>query len=114
VTAFIAQGVLPTGVASRSSNTSQAFPRLAKIFRFVGKYQRSARASAYMRSAPLGRSTIFSEIKNDPQMQYAFKTPTLRSAPLHPPYMHNASAANLSLAGHRPVWCRSHIPRLPI
>jgi cytochrome c peroxidase len=35
------------------------------------------------------------EIKIDPQMQYAFKTPTLRSVALRPPYMHNASSANL-------------------
>ena len=35
------------------------------------------------------------EISSDPQMQYAFKTPTLRSVALHAPYMHNASSANL-------------------
>jgi cytochrome c peroxidase len=28
-------------------------------------------------------------------MQYAFKTPTLRSVALRPPYMHNASVATL-------------------
>jgi cytochrome c peroxidase len=28
-------------------------------------------------------------------MQFAFKTPTLRSVALRPPYMHNASAATL-------------------
>jgi cytochrome c peroxidase len=28
-------------------------------------------------------------------MQYAFKTPTLRSVALRPPYMHDASSANL-------------------
>lgn len=39
-----------------------------------------------------GRGNV---VKDDPQMQYAFKTPTLRSVALHPPYMHNASAANL-------------------
>jgi cytochrome c peroxidase len=35
------------------------------------------------------------EVKDDPQLQYAFKTPTLRSVALRPPYMHNASAADL-------------------
>jgi cytochrome c peroxidase len=35
------------------------------------------------------------EMKDDPHMQFAFKTPTLRSAALRPPYMHNASSANL-------------------
>jgi cytochrome c peroxidase len=35
------------------------------------------------------------EIKNDPEMQYAFKTPTLRSVALRLPYMHNASSADL-------------------
>jgi cytochrome c peroxidase len=34
-------------------------------------------------------------VKNDPMMQYAFKTPTLRSVALRPPYMHNASQATL-------------------
>ena len=34
-------------------------------------------------------------MKDDGAMQYAFKTPTLRSVALRPPYMHNASAANL-------------------
>lgn len=33
--------------------------------------------------------------KNDELMQFAFKTPTLRSVALRPPYMHNASAATL-------------------
>jgi cytochrome c peroxidase len=35
------------------------------------------------------------ELKDDPLMQYAFKTPTLRSVALRPPYMHNASSATL-------------------
>jgi cytochrome c peroxidase len=35
------------------------------------------------------------DLKTDPQMQHAFKTPTLRSVALRPPYMHNASSANL-------------------
>jgi cytochrome c peroxidase len=35
------------------------------------------------------------ELKDDPLMQFAFKTPTLRSVALHPAYMHNASAATL-------------------
>lgn len=35
------------------------------------------------------------EVKDDPLMQFAFKTPTLRSVALHPPYMHNASQATL-------------------
>jgi cytochrome c peroxidase len=35
------------------------------------------------------------EIKNDELMQYAFKTPTLRSVALRPPYMHNGSAMTL-------------------
>jgi cytochrome c peroxidase len=35
------------------------------------------------------------EVKDDPQMQYAFKTPTLRSVALRAPYMHNASLADL-------------------
>jgi cytochrome c peroxidase len=33
--------------------------------------------------------------KDDPLMQFAFKTPTLRSVALRPPYMHNASDATL-------------------
>jgi cytochrome c peroxidase len=33
--------------------------------------------------------------KNDELMQFAFKTPTLRSVSLRPPYMHNASQATL-------------------
>jgi cytochrome c peroxidase len=39
-----------------------------------------------------GRGT---EIKDDPDMQFAFKTPTLRSVALRAPYMHNASQATL-------------------
>jgi cytochrome c peroxidase len=35
------------------------------------------------------------ELKTEPLMQYAFKTPTLRSVASRPPYMHNASAADL-------------------
>jgi cytochrome c peroxidase len=35
------------------------------------------------------------ELKTEPLMQHAFKTPTLRSVALRPPYMHNASAADL-------------------
>ncbi len=35
------------------------------------------------------------EVKTDPAMQYAFKTPTLRSVALRAPYMHNASSLNL-------------------
>lgn len=35
------------------------------------------------------------ELKNDPDMQFAFKTPTLRSVALRAPYMHNASLATL-------------------
>jgi cytochrome c peroxidase len=34
-------------------------------------------------------------VKDDPLMQYAFKTPTLRSVALHAPYMHDGSAADL-------------------
>jgi cytochrome c peroxidase len=34
------------------------------------------------------------EVK-DEDMQFAFKTPTLRSVATHPPYMHNASSADL-------------------
>jgi len=34
-------------------------------------------------------------LKDDPQAQFAFKTPTLRSVALRPPYMHNASEATL-------------------
>ena len=33
--------------------------------------------------------------KDDPLMQFAFKTPTLRSVALRPPYMHNGSDATL-------------------
>lgn len=43
-------------------------------------------------TADLGRGR---EMKNDAGMQYAFKTPTLRSVALRPPYMHNASSATL-------------------
>jgi cytochrome c peroxidase len=35
------------------------------------------------------------ELKSDKAMQYAFKTPTLRSVALRPPYMHNGSASTL-------------------
>ena len=35
------------------------------------------------------------ELKNDEDMQFAFKTPTLRAVALRPPYMHNASSADL-------------------
>jgi cytochrome c peroxidase len=35
------------------------------------------------------------EAKDEPLMQYAFKTPTLRSVALHAPYMHDGSAADL-------------------
>jgi len=34
-------------------------------------------------------------VKDDELMQFAFKTPTLRSVALRPPYMHNASRATL-------------------
>ena len=44
-------------------------------------------------TSDLGRGR---EIKTDPQMQYAFKTPTLRSVALRPPYMQNASSVNLN------------------
>ena len=40
---------------------------------------------------PCGRGR---EVK-DELMQFAFKTPTLRSVALRPPYMHNASQATL-------------------
>ena len=40
----------------------------------------------------LGRGRV---VKDDEQMQYAFKTPTLRSVALRPPYMHNASEKTL-------------------
>jgi cytochrome c peroxidase len=43
-------------------------------------------------SSDLGRGR---ELKDDPQMKHAFKTPTLRSVALRAPYMHNAIAANL-------------------
>ena len=35
------------------------------------------------------------ELKDLPAMQFAFKTPTLRSVALRPPYMHNGSITNL-------------------
>jgi cytochrome c peroxidase len=35
------------------------------------------------------------ELKDDELMQFAFKTPTLRSVALRPPYMHNTSSATL-------------------
>ena len=35
------------------------------------------------------------ELKDDELMQFAFKTPTLQSVALRPPYMHNASSATL-------------------
>ena len=35
-------------------------------------------------------------LKDDEAMQYAFKTPTLRSVALRPPYMHDGSSATLS------------------
>jgi cytochrome c peroxidase len=34
-------------------------------------------------------------VKDDPMLQFAFKTPTLRSVALRPPYMHNGSAVSL-------------------
>jgi cytochrome c peroxidase len=39
-----------------------------------------------------GRGAV---VKDDPSMQFAFKTPTLRDVALRPPYMHNASQATL-------------------
>ena len=39
-----------------------------------------------------GRGTT---LKDDPLMQFAFKTPTLRSVALRPPYMNNGSSATL-------------------
>jgi cytochrome c peroxidase len=35
------------------------------------------------------------ELKDDADMQFAFKTPTLRSVALRPPYMHNGSSIDL-------------------
>ena len=35
------------------------------------------------------------ELNDDELMQFAFKTPTLRSVALRPPYMHNSSSATL-------------------
>jgi len=40
----------------------------------------------------LGRGRV---VKDDEQAQYAFKTPTLRSVGLRPPYLHNASRQTL-------------------
>jgi cytochrome c peroxidase len=40
----------------------------------------------------LGRGIV---VKDDEQMRYAFKTPTLRSVSLRPPYMHNGSQPTL-------------------
>ena len=34
-------------------------------------------------------------VKDDPLMQFAFKTPTLRAVALRPPYMHNGSQKSL-------------------
>ena len=38
------------------------------------------------------------ELKNDGDMQFAFKTPTLRAVALRPPYMHNGSSPDLYAA----------------
>ena len=43
-------------------------------------------------TSDLGRGR---DVKDDPMMRYAFKTPTLRSVALRPPYMHNSSQATL-------------------
>jgi cytochrome c peroxidase len=43
-------------------------------------------------SSDMGRGR---QLKDDPMMRYAFKTPTLRSVALRPPYMHNSSQASL-------------------
>jgi cytochrome c peroxidase len=43
-------------------------------------------------TSDLGRGRV---VKDDEQMKYAFKTPTLRSVSVRPPYMHNASQATL-------------------
>jgi cytochrome c peroxidase len=43
-------------------------------------------------SSDMGRGR---ELKDDPMMRYAFKTPTLRSVALRPPYMHNSAQATL-------------------
>ena len=43
-------------------------------------------------TSDLGRGR---EMKNEEDMQYAFKTPTLRSVALRPPYMHNGSSIDL-------------------
>jgi cytochrome c peroxidase len=39
-----------------------------------------------------GRGAV---VKDDPSMQFAFKTPTLRDVALRPPYMHNATQTTL-------------------
>jgi cytochrome c peroxidase len=41
-----------------------------------------------------GRGTV---VKDDPLMQFAFKTPTLRDVTLRPPYMHNGTQATLEV-----------------
>ena len=41
-----------------------------------------------------GRGTV---VKDDPLMQFAFKTPTLRDVALRPPYMHNGTQATLEV-----------------
>ena len=38
------------------------------------------------------------DLKNDEDMQFAFKTPTLRAVALRPPYMHNGSSTDLYAA----------------
>jgi cytochrome c peroxidase len=43
-------------------------------------------------SSDMGRGR---ELKDDVMMRYAFKTPTLRSVALRPPYMHNSAQATL-------------------
>jgi len=43
-------------------------------------------------TSDLGRGRV---VKDDESMQYAFKTPTLRSVRVRPPYMHNATQATL-------------------
>ena len=43
-------------------------------------------------TADRGRGNV---AKEDPQAQFAFKTPTLRDVALRPPYMHNGSVATL-------------------
>ena len=41
-----------------------------------------------------GRGAV---VKDDPLMQFAFKTPTLRDVALRPPYMHNGTQATLEV-----------------